>query len=119
MTIEHSVSIYNTVFMHRSKVLKMYNSYFVILELWLYKSGTFIVHFTFYFQIMKEANVKNIVFSSSATVYGSPLYLPLDEKHPTGQGISNPYGKTKFMCEEVMKDLTAVDKVLKCIYIYI
>ncbi|CAF3285784.1 unnamed protein product [Rotaria sp. Silwood2] len=44
---------------------------------------------------MEEFNVKNFLFSSSATVYGSPKYLPLDEKHPcTGDAITNPYGKS-------------------------
>lgn len=54
---------------------------------------------------MEEFNVKNFVFSSSATVYGAPQYLPLDEKHPcVGDTIANPYGKSKYMCEHVLKD---------------
>ena len=53
---------------------------------------------------MKEFGVKNFIFSSSATVYGLPQYLPLDEKHPVGN-CSNPYGKTKFFVEEIMKDV--------------
>ena len=55
-------------------------------------------------EIMIEFNVKKIVFSSSATVYGQPLYLPIDEKHPVGN-CTNPYGKTKFFMEEIMKDM--------------
>ncbi|CAF4554438.1 unnamed protein product [Rotaria sp. Silwood2] len=42
---------------------------------------------------MEEINVKNFLFSSSATIYGIPKYLPLDEKHPCiGDAITNPYG---------------------------
>lgn len=51
------------------------------------------------------------MFSSSATVYGEPQFLPLTEDHPTGQKCANPYGKTKFMVEEVLKDLVTSDKV--------
>ena len=57
-----------------------------------------------------EYGVKRIVFSSSATVYGNPDYLPIDEKHPTGR-CTNPYGKTKFFMEEIMKDVCAANKV--------
>jgi UDP-glucose 4-epimerase len=54
---------------------------------------------------MEEFNVKNFIFSSSATVYGAPKYLPLDEKHPCeGDAITNPYGKSKYVCEHVLKD---------------
>ena len=42
-------------------------------------------------EAMEAYSVRNIVFSSSATVYGDPQYLPLDEKHPVG-GCTNPYG---------------------------
>lgn len=59
---------------------------------------------------MKKYNVKNFVFSSSATVYGTPQYLPLDEKHPTnGDQITNPYGKTKYVVEQILKDLYSSD----------
>lgn len=54
--------------------------------------------------------MKNLVFSSSATVYGNPQYLPLDEAHPTG-GCTNPYGKSKFFIEEMIRDLCRADKV--------
>ncbi|XP_076046971.1 UDP-glucose 4-epimerase-like [Oratosquilla oratoria] len=60
-------------------------------------------------QAMSTAGVKRLVFSSSATVYGTPQYLPIDESHPTGQGITNPYGQTKFMCEQIMMDLARAD----------
>lgn len=62
---------------------------------------------------MKENNVKNLVFSSSATVYGFPQYLPIDEKHTTiGDQITNPYGKTKYVVEHILKDLYQSDKVI-------
>ena len=51
-----------------------------------------------------------MVFSSSATVYGDPQYLPLDEKHPVG-GCTNPYGKTKYFIEEILSDVCKADKV--------
>lgn len=54
---------------------------------------------------MHSNNVKSLVYSSSATVYGTPVYLPLTETHPTGQGCTNPYGKTKYFVEEIGKDL--------------
>lgn len=60
-------------------------------------------------EVMKEKNVKNIVFSSSATVYGAPQYLPVDEAHPVG-GCTNAYGKTKYFIEEIIGDLCASDK---------
>ena len=60
-----------------------------------------------------ECGVKKIVFSSLATVYGDPEYLPLDENHPTGK-CTNPYGKTKYFMEEIMKDVcTAHDVCMK------
>jgi len=60
-------------------------------------------------EVMKENNCKNMVFSSSATVYGAPEYLPVDEKHPVG-GCTNPYGKTKYFIEEIIRDLCSADK---------
>ena len=65
---------------------------------------------SFLFQVMGEFSVYNLIFSSSATVYGDPQYLPLDEKHPTG-GCTNPYGKTKYFIEEICKDLCLSDAV--------
>lgn len=64
-------------------------------------------------QAMKAHGVKNIVFSSSATVYGDPKYLPLDENHPVG-GCTNPYGKSKYFIEEMIRDLCKADKVRSC-----
>ena len=49
-------------------------------------------------------NVKNVVFSSSASVYGDPKYLPIDEKHP--KLPISPYGRSKSMGEEIIKDIS-------------
>ena len=56
---------------------------------------------------MSKAECNNIVFSSSATVYGKPHYLPYDEEHPTNP--VNPYGRTKLMIENIIQDWTKVD----------
>ncbi|RNA18402.1 UDP-glucose 4-epimerase [Brachionus plicatilis] len=62
-------------------------------------------------EAMKKYRVKNFVFSSSCTVYGKPEYLPLDEKHPSNNDhITNPYGRSKFMVENILKDLYSSDK---------
>lgn len=58
-------------------------------------------------QAMQANNIKKIVFSSSATVYGTPKYLPYDEDHPTNP--INPYGRTKLNVEEMLKDLSVSD----------
>lgn len=60
-------------------------------------------------EIMKNHNCKNIVFSSSATVYGSSK-PPLVETSPVGAGITNPYGMTKFMMEQILTDLQFAEK---------
>lgn len=54
-------------------------------------------------QAMRDTGVFSIVFSSSATVYGEPQYLPLDESHPTS--ATNPYGRSKLHIEEMLADL--------------
>lgn len=54
-------------------------------------------------EAMEEAQVYELVFSSSATVYGEPQYLPLDEQHPTS--AVNPYGRTKLHIEEMLKEV--------------
>ena len=56
---------------------------------------------------MSKAGCNNIVFSSSATVYGKPNYLPYDEEHPTNP--VNPYGRTKLMIENIISDWRKVD----------
>jgi len=57
-------------------------------------------------KVMDQAGVKNIVFSSSATVYGNPKVIPITEECPKGQ-CTNPYGWTKSMMEQIMTDLQA------------
>ncbi|QQK62181.1 UDP-glucose 4-epimerase GalE [Shewanella sp. LC6] len=54
-------------------------------------------------QVMAEFKVKNLVFSSSATVYGDPASLPITEDFPTG--ATNPYGQSKLMVEHILADL--------------
>uniref|UniRef100_A0A8C5BKH4 UDP-glucose 4-epimerase n=1 Tax=Gadus morhua TaxID=8049 RepID=A0A8C5BKH4_GADMO len=61
-------------------------------------------------QVMQANGVHNLVFSSSATVYGDPQRLPIDEQHPVG-GCTNPYGKTKFFIEEMISDQCKANKV--------
>lgn len=60
------------------------------------------------YQIMREFNVKNLVFSSSATVYGDPASLPITEDFPTG-GTTNPYGTAKLMNEQILTDIAKSD----------
>ena len=59
-------------------------------------------------QVMKEYNVKNLIFSSSATVYGNPSVLPITEECEVG-GTTNPYGTSKLYVEGILKDLYASD----------
>jgi UDP-glucose 4-epimerase len=58
-------------------------------------------------EAMAEVGMKTLVFSSSATVYGVPQYLPLNESHSLS--ATNPYGRTKLMVEDVLRDLFASD----------
>ncbi len=58
--------------------------------------------------IMQTTNVKNLVFSSSATVYGDPHKVPITEDFPLS--ATNPYGRTKLMIEEILRDLYISDK---------
>ncbi len=58
-------------------------------------------------QAMRAQQLKTLVFSSSATVYGHPRYLPLDESHPTC--ATNPYGRSKLQIEEMLRDVAASD----------
>ena len=57
---------------------------------------------------MRKHGVKNIIFSSSATVYGDPLEIPITEECPK-QSPTNPYGQTKTMLEQVLTDLYVGD----------
>lgn len=54
--------------------------------------------------LMQERGVTKLVFSSSATVYGDPEYVPQDEGHRVGVGLTNPYGWSKFMNEQIIRD---------------
>ena len=58
-------------------------------------------------QAMDRAGVRRIVFSSSATVYGNPVTVPITESSPLQ--VTNPYGRTKLMCEDILSDLQAAD----------
>jgi len=60
-------------------------------------------------EAMRKYSVKQLVFSSSATVYGSPSELPLSENSTVGVGLTNPYGKTKYMIEQIIQDYCAAD----------
>ena len=59
-------------------------------------------------KVMEKHNVKKIVFSSSATVYGDPAFVPITEDCPMGE-IPNPYGKTKRMQEIILSDIANAD----------
>lgn len=65
-------------------------------------SGTLVL-----LDVMRNHNVKNIVFSSSATVYGSPKTVPIKEDFPLS--VTNPYGRTKLMLEEILQDVYKAD----------
>lgn len=58
-------------------------------------------------EVMQETGVKNLVFSSSATVYGNPASVPVTEDFPLF--VTNPYGRTKLMIEDMLRDLSVSD----------
>lgn len=58
--------------------------------------------------VMRQHNVKNIIFSSSATVYGDPAFVPITEECPKGN-CTNPYGWTKSMLEQILTDIHTAD----------
>lgn len=64
--------------------------------------------------VMRTYGVKNIVFSSSATVYGTPAFIPITEECPKGV-CTNPYGWTKSMLEQILTDLHTADPEWKVI----
>ena len=66
-------------------------------------TGTFIL-----LDVMRKHQCKNIIFSSSATVYGDPAIIPITEECPKGH-CTNPYGQTKSMLEEVLMDVQKAD----------
>lgn len=59
--------------------------------------------------VMRQHGVKNIIFSSSATVYGDPAFIPITEECPKGT-CTNPYGWTKSMLEQILSDIQKADK---------
>ena len=63
---------------------------------------------------MRNAGCKNIIFSSSATVYGNPAVMPITESCPKGH-CTNPYGNTKSMLEEILRDLQVADNELNLV----
>ena len=64
-------------------------------------------------KLMERYNVKQIIFSSSATVYKESKILPLTENMPLG--VTNPYGRTKLIIEEILQDIAYVDKNFKAV----
>lgn len=66
-------------------------------------SGTLIL-----LDVMRKHGVKNIIFSSSSTVYGTPEMIPVTEECPKGE-ITNPYGQTKSMLEQILMDIQKAD----------
>lgn len=65
-------------------------------------------------ELMREFGVKNILFSSSATVYGTPKRVPLKEEDPIG-GTTNPYGTTKLFIEQILMDFVAANPGFKAV----
>ncbi|MBH0005401.1 UDP-glucose 4-epimerase GalE [Psychrobacter sp. SWN149] len=59
-------------------------------------------------EVMDEHNIKNLIFSSSATVYGDPEILPIDEKSP--RSCTNPYGQSKLAVEYILEDIAVSDE---------
>ncbi len=66
-------------------------------------------------ECMKKYGVKKLIFSSSATVYGEQPVPELTEDMQTGVGITNPYGRTKYMIEEILKDVAVSDDEFEAI----
>ena len=62
--------------------------------------------------LMKKYNVNNLVFSSSATVYGAPKSVPIDETFDLH--VTNPYGRTKLMIEDILRDYCFINKDFNC-----
>ena len=67
--------------------------------------------------VMRKHGVKNIIFSSSATVYGDPAFVPITEECPKGQ-CTNPYGWTKSMLEQILSDIQKADPECSVIKIF-
>ena len=64
-------------------------------------------------EVMQRHDVNKLIFSSSATVYGVPKVVPIDEKQPTW--CTNPYGWTKYMSEQIMRDVCAANPKLSIV----
>lgn len=64
-------------------------------------------------ETMRQHSVNKLVFSSSATVYGVPETLPITEETPAGIGLTNPYGQTKFMIEQILHDTSTANPELE------
>ncbi|KAI0982974.1 hypothetical protein GJ496_006088 [Pomphorhynchus laevis] len=62
-------------------------------------------------ECMDEFKVDKLIFSSSATVYGLPEHLPITESHRIGQNLTNTYGQTKFMIEQMLQDLVKSQQI--------
>ena len=62
---------------------------------------------------MIKENVSKIIFSSTAAIYGDPVYLPIDEKHPVS--ILNPYAETKFLIEKFLNKISTKHKKFKIV----
>ena len=78
-----------------------------VVKLWEYYENNIAGTLTL-IDVMRKHNVKNIIFSSSATVYGDPAQIPITEECPKGQ-CTNPYGWTKSMLEQVLTDIQKAD----------
>lgn len=59
-------------------------------------------------EAMQVQNIKNLIFSSSATIYGEPEYLPIDESHK--KNPKNPYGRSKIIIEKILSDISKFDQ---------
>ena len=78
-----------------------------VVKLWEYYENNIAGTLTLV-DVMRKHNVKNIIFSSSATVYGDPAQIPITEECPKGQ-CTNPYGWTQSMLEQVLTDIQKAD----------
>ena len=78
-----------------------------VVKLWEYYENNIAGTLTL-IDVMRKHNVKNIIFSSSATVYGDPAIIPITEECPKGQ-CTNPYGWTKSMLEQILTDIQKAD----------
>lgn len=118
ITKKNNISFFQLDLTNKNELMKIfdiYKPYSVIHFAGLKAVGESIKKPTFYYQnniistlnlieIMEKYNCYNLIFSSSATVYGIQK-SPLKESYEIGKNITNPYGQTKFMIEQILKDL--------------